>query len=169
MIYRHQVSLQDLYNKYLEKHKQTGEKPYPDKLLALLLLQEKENYHPEHLANGAFYNKYKEQIDKKIEQVIKDFDLNKEDIITFIEKKGILYREETYEHDKIWFVFCEGFASVIGTQQWRPSLSPEQAYNDCYNLFFGQYRKEPKQKRKKAIEKARCKRLILERNQRLSK
>lgn len=149
MVYRYQISLQEMYNQYLERHKQTGEKPYPDKLLALLLLQEKDMYNPENLVNGEFYYKYKEQIDEKISQIIKDFDLNKDDIISFIEEKGILYREDTYEHDKIWFVFCEGFISVIGTQRYSPSQSPEQAYDECYNLFFGQHKKESTKKKKK--------------------
>ena len=42
MKYRYQESLQEIYDKYKEKYKKTGIKPYPDKLLALLLLQEKD-------------------------------------------------------------------------------------------------------------------------------
>ena len=87
MIYRYQKKLQDTYNEYLEKHNQTGEKPYPDKLLALLLLQEKEKYDSENLVNWKFYQKYQSQIDEKINQVIDDFHLTKEDITKIIEEK----------------------------------------------------------------------------------
>lgn len=163
MIYKYQTPLQVRYEKYLQEHQATGLKTYPDKLLALLLLQEKENYHPENLTNGEFYEKYQLQIEEKINQGIKDFNLTKEDIISFIEKKGVIYREETYEEDKIWFVFYEGFGAIIGTQRYQPSCSPEQAYENNYTCFFGQYRKEPTIKRQKAIKKERHKRLIRER------
>lgn len=156
MIYKNRILLQEKYDKYLKEHQETGLKTYPDKLLALLLLQEKDNYDPEHLTNGGFYKKYKQQIDAKIEKVINDFDLTKEDIISFIEEKGILSKEENYESDKIWFVFCEGFGVVISTQRYNPSWSPEQAYEENYSSFYRQYKKEPHQ-RKRTIVKAKRK------------
>ena len=151
MQYRYQKSLQEIYDEYLEKHKQTGVKPYPDKLLALLLLQEKDKYEPEYLVNGQFYIKYKNEIDEKIEKVITDFNLTKEDIINFIEQKGIYYKEENYEHDKIWFVFFEGFCAVISTQRWHPSYTNEKAYDECYGCFHGQYKKEKTNTRKRNL------------------
>lgn len=132
MQYRYQKPLQEIYDEYKEKYNKTGEKPYPDKLLALLLLKEKDKYNPGHLVNGEFYNLYKKEIDAKIEQVINDFEITKEEIIGYIEQKGILYREERYEHDKIWFIFVNGFAVVIGTQRWDPSYTPEKAYEKAF-------------------------------------
>lgn len=153
MLYRYQKTLQEIYNEYLEKHQKNGIKPYPDKLLALLLLQEKDNYKPEQLVNEMFYKKYQHQIDEKINKVINDFHLTKEDIINFIEQKGILYREETYEHDKIWFVFSEGFSVVIGAMRWNPTQSPEQVYTEALECFHGEYRKEKTNTRKRTKEK----------------
>lgn len=163
MIYKYRIPLQERYDKFLKEHQETGLKTYPDKLLALLLLQEKDNYDPEDLVNGEFYEKYKQPIDDKIKKVMNDFDLTKEDIITFIEKQGIAYQEKNYEYDKIWHVFYEGFGAIIGTQRYTPSQSPEQAYEECYSCFYGQYKKEPAPKRRKAIVKARRKRLREER------
>lgn len=158
MQYRYQKSLQEIYDEYLEKHKQTGVKPYPDKLLALLLLQEKDKYEPEHLVNGDFYNKYKKEINERIEKVITDFDLTEEDIINFIEQKGIYYKEENYEHDKIWFVFFKGFCAVINTQRWHPSYTNEKAYDEYYCCFHGQHKKEKTNTRKRTLTRYKQKR-----------
>ena len=155
MLYRYQKSLQDIYDEYLEKHNQTGVKPYPDKLLALLLLQEKENYDPENLANGEFYKKYKYQIDEKINQVITDFHLTKEDITNFIEEKGIVLDENRYEHYKIWFIFCEGFVSVIWAERYHKSYSKEKAYDEFKGCFYKEIKKEPQNTRERTKKKVR--------------
>lgn len=151
MIYRYQKSLQEIYDEYLLKHRETGVKPFPDKLLALLLLQEKDKYEPEGLVNGKFYQKYKKEIDEKIEKVMLDFDLSKEDIIQLVEERGIYCSLENYDYCKIWFVFCEGFICVIGTQRYNPSQTPEKAYDYCYNYFYGQYRKKNTNNRKRTL------------------
>lgn len=155
MLYRYQKPLQEIYDEYLEKHNQTGVKPYPDKLLALLLLQDKENYEPENLVNGEFYRKYKQQIDEKINQVITDFHLTKEDIISFIEEKGIYPSENRYEHNKIWFVFASGFVSVIWTQRWHPSYSKEKAYDVYQCCFHNSPSKEQTNTRERTKKKVR--------------
>jgi len=161
MQYRYQKKLQEIYDEYLEKYKQTGEKTYPDKLLALLLLQEKEKYNPEHLVNGDFYKKYQQQIDDKINKVITDFNITNEDIKNYVEEKGIYYSEKKHDYLKIWFVFAPGFTTVISVQRWNPSYSPEEAYEKCYNAFYGQFRKENTNTRKRTLmrynEKARKK------------
>ena len=153
MQYRYQKPLEDIYNEYLEKYQKTASRPYPDKLLALLLLQEKDNYEPEHLSNGSFYKKYKKEIDEKINKVIIDFNITKEDIINYIEQRGICYSEEEYEYLKTWFVFASGFTTVIGTQRWHPSYTPEEAYEKSYNCFYGQYRKENTNTRERTIKR----------------
>lgn len=153
MLYRYQKSLKEIYNEYLIKYKNTGIKPYPDKLLALLLLQEKDNFEPLMTSEGNFYNVYKKEINEKIEQVISDFNLTKEDIIRFIEEKGLLYQEENYEHDKIWLVFASGFGVMHWSIMYHPSYTPEKAYDMCYNCFKGQYRKDRTNIRKKTLIK----------------
>ena len=54
-------------------YKRTGIKPYPDKLLALLILSEKDNYEPLKKSQGEFYEKYKDRINIQIDKVEKDF------------------------------------------------------------------------------------------------
>lgn len=142
MKYKHEKTLQEIYNDYLKKHQITGEKPYPDKLLALLLLQEKDTYRTITASSGKFYRDNKQRIDEKINQVINDFDLTKEDIISFIEQKGIYHEEETYERNKVWIVFEKGFGTMHWSIMYHRNYTPEQVYNVCYGLFEGQSKKE---------------------------
>ena len=58
MLYRYQKPLQEIYNEYLEKYQKKGSIPYPDRLLALLLLQEKDKHEPLKVCEGEFYNFY---------------------------------------------------------------------------------------------------------------
>ena len=140
-------TLQKIYNDYLTNYKRTGIKPYPDKLLALLILPEKDNYEPLMVEEGKFYEAYKKEIDAKIEQVIKDFNLTKEDVIRFIEQKGIYYKEEDYEEDKIWFVFAEGFGAMHWSLMYHPEYTPEQVYLECYDNFYKPHITQPKVKK----------------------
>ncbi len=59
------------------------------------------------MKEGKFYSRYKKEIDIKINKVIKDFNITKEEIVAYI-KQTIIYDEANYEKDKIWFVFAEG-------------------------------------------------------------
>lgn len=157
MQYRYQKPLQEIYDEYLEKYKITGIKPYPDKLLALLLLQEKDKYEAGDLVNGEFYKLYKKEIDEKIEQVINDFEITKEEIINYIEQKDICYNEDRYEHDKIWFVFAEGIAIVIGSRRFHPSETPGSAYAKGNHCFHGEYYKENTNTRTRTLKRYRQK------------
>lgn len=149
----HKKHLQERYDEYLEKHQETGLKPYPDKLLALLLLQEKENYEPLMVCEGEFYEHYQEEIDNKINKVIADFGITKEDIIHFIEQKGIYYREEKFEHDKLWFVFNEGFGAMHWTIMYHKEYSPEKAYYEYYNCFHGCSLNKPLKIKRRRLKK----------------
>lgn len=146
-------TLQKIYNDYLTNYKRTGIKPYPDKLLALLILPEKDNYEPLMTSEGKFYDAYKKEIDEKIEQVINDFNLTKEDIIRFIEQKDICYVEEDYEEDKIWFVFAEGFGAMHWSLMYHPEYTPEQVYLECYDTFHKQSSKNISQPKVKQLTK----------------
>ena len=122
------MTLQEIYHNYLKEFKETGQRPYPDRLLALLLLPEKNNYKPLRVAEGKFYQIYKKEIDIKINQVINDFAITKEDIIGYIEAKGILPQEDRYEEEKLWFVFAEGFGVMHGSIMYESEQTPEEAY-----------------------------------------
>ena len=101
------MTLNELYNVKLMEYKKLGVKDEPYKLLSMLLLPRKAEFEPLMVSEGKFYEKYKKNIDSMIEKVIKDFDITDEEIIWHVEKKGVLCNN--FEHDKIWYVFGEGF------------------------------------------------------------
>lgn len=125
-------NLNELYKTCLEHYILTGQREHPSHLLAMLLLEEKENYKPLMVSEGEFYDHYKKQIDEKINQVIKDFKLTKEDIIQYIEENGVFY--DDYEEEKIWFVFCDGFGAMHGEMMYRPNQTPEEMYARHFEL-----------------------------------
>lgn len=118
--------LQRLYDLKLKNYKEKNIKESPDKLLAMLLLQEKDKYKPITGESGKFYEYYKEQIDEKISQVEKDFEFTKDEIIELIEEKGVFC--DDYGYDKIWFVFCEGFGVLQWGLMYNNDKTPEELY-----------------------------------------
>lgn len=91
------MTLIEFYNKELETYHDTGERNHPSNLLALLLLDKKDEFEPLKVNEGEFYNVYKEEIDREIEKVTKDFNFSKEDFINYIEESLGSYEEEYYE------------------------------------------------------------------------
>jgi hypothetical protein len=124
------MNLKKLYNLKLVDYKLNGVRDSPDKLLAMLLLPQKDNFLPLMVSSGEFYNKYKKEIDVKIERVIRDFEITNAEIVTYIEDKGVMC--QNFEHDKIWFVFCEGFDTMHWGLMYRKNKSPEQIYAEAY-------------------------------------
>ena len=146
-----QEKLSDKYTRYKNNFNQTGEHQHPSELLALLLLQEKDIYKSKEINPNTFefYLEHKESISEKIDQVIVDFAITKQEIINIIETNGIKYSEELYEEHKIWFVFANG----IRVLQWglinQPNLSPEKLHNvfsECWN---------PKKDKPKGLRRSR--------------
>lgn len=134
-----QEKLSDKYIRYKNKFNQTGIHPHPSELLAILLLQEKDIYKSKEINPNTFefYLEHKELISEKIDQVIVDFAITKQEIIEIIETNSIKYSEELYEEHKIWFVFANGIRAL----QWglinQPNWSPEKLHNvfsDYWNL-----------------------------------
>lgn len=128
-------SLNELYAFYLSEYRVTGKHPQPNELLSLLLLPEKEKYSHTNCSIEEFYLYYKKEIDKKIARVMIDFNITKEEIIKYIEKTGICYKEEEYEEDKIFAVFIEGFEVVYWTNKYHPKFTPERAHNIFSNFW----------------------------------
>lgn len=125
------MGLIELYNLKLLKYKINGEKERPAKLLAMLLLPEKDKYEPLMICEGEFYNKYKKEIDLKIKKVINDFEISKEEIIKYIEDKDIVC--EDFEHDKVWYVFSEGFGAMHWSLMYHPEMCPEEVYEKVFS------------------------------------
>lgn len=124
------MTLYELYNVKLMEYKKYGVKDEPDKLLSMLLLPKKEDFEPLMVSEGKFYEKYKKKIDYMIEKVINDFDITDEEIIHHVEKKGVLCNN--FEHDKIWFVFCEGFGLMHWSIMYHKEKTPEEIYIEEY-------------------------------------
>lgn len=122
------MTLIELYNLKLNEYKTNGLRERPWKLLAMLLLSEKDKYEPLR-SQGEFYNKYKDEIDKRIIQVEQDFNFTKEDITEYIEETVIC---DDYEDQKIWFVFNEGF----GALSWGLSNRQEKTGEEIYSQYF---------------------------------
>ena len=129
------IPLKELYKQYLDNFKENGIHPHPSELLALLLLPDKDRYLSLTGNSRDFYNYYKEEIDEKINQVIKDFDLEEEDIIDYI-TNGVICNEENYEEYKIWFVFANGFNVLQWGIMFHPDWSPERMHN-AFSYYWG--------------------------------
>ena len=121
--------LTEIYNNYLEEFRKSGYHPHPANLLAMLLLPEKEKFEPLKVSEGVFYKKYKREIDSKISKVITDFNICKQEILSYIELAGIATNEDSYEADKIWFVFAAGFGVMHGEMMYRPNQTDYQMYS----------------------------------------
>lgn len=138
--------LEELYNYKLMEYKLTGFREDPDKLLAMLLLEQKDNYEALEVCEGIFYNAYKKEIDKNINKVINDFEISRNDIISYIESKGVLC--DDYEHDKIWLVFSKGFGTMHWGIMYRKNNNPEEIYSEMYSntdlILLDSYRKKYK-------------------------
>lgn len=150
-------NLNKLYNDDLIEFNQTGRHPHPAKLLALLLLPEKDNFFPMKTSSGEFYKFYKLEIDAKINQVIKDFHITKEEIIKYIEEQGICFSEENYEYNKIWFVFCNGFNALHWGILYHPNWHPEKIYSECSVYWDDKPVKHESRKKKKERKKRQLK------------
>ena len=123
------MTLIEFYNEELENYHDTGERNHPSNLLALLLLNKKDEFEPLKVNEGEFYDTYKEEIDRGIEKVTKDFNFSKEDFINYIEESLGSYVEEDYEDDKLWQVFSEGFGALHWGLMYRTDCSGEEIYS----------------------------------------
>lgn len=73
---------------------------------------------------------YKEKIDKEIKKVETDFNFSKEDIVNFIEETVVC---DDYEHQKIWFVFCQGFEVLDWALAHQQEKTPEEIYSEIFD------------------------------------
>lgn len=124
--------LLEIYQNYLEEFKKTGCHPHPANLLAMLLLPEKNNFEPLKVCEGVFYKTYMNEINVKIKKIIEDFNISHDEIKSFIEMEDIITDDESFESDKIWFVFADGFGIMHGEMMYRPNQTDYQMYS-CMN------------------------------------
>lgn len=126
------MTLKELYNFRLNDYKLNGFRERPEKLLAMLLLSEKDIFNYVVVPEIKFYEYYKEEIDKKIAQIESDFNYTREDIKKIIEE-FVVY--DDYESDKILFVYSRAFELIY----WNFSYSEEKTSEEVYVEYFGKF------------------------------
>lgn len=124
------MTLLELYNLKLYEYKETNIREKPWKLLAMLLLSEKDKYKSQKNSQKEFYEKYKKEINKQINKVEKDFNFKHEDIIKYIEKKE---KCDNYEEQKIWIVFEDGFKALNWGLSYKKEKTAEEIFKEYYN------------------------------------
>lgn len=125
------MTVEGLYNLKLLDYRINGYRDQPDRLLALLILPEKDQYEPLMVCEGEFYKTYKDKIDQKIAKVEKDFEITHDDIVACVEAKGLCC--ENFDHDRIWYVYHEGFGSMHWAIMYHPELTAEEIYEECFD------------------------------------
>ena len=123
------MNLTQLYKLKLYEYKETGLRERPEKLLAMLMLPEKDKYTVINLSLGDFYQMHQKEIDEKIKKIENDFNFTKEDITKIIENKAVCYN---YEKQKIWFAYCDGFRVVYQSNISRKNNNPEEIYSGYF-------------------------------------
>lgn len=117
------VSLEEQYKYYLNNFKNKGINPHPSELLALLLLPDKDKYLSLTGNIDDFYNYYQDEIDKRIIQVMNDFDLEEEDIIEYA---NIFEERDNFDYKKN--VFANGIIVLQWGIMYHLDWSPERIY-----------------------------------------
>ncbi len=126
------MTLTELYDAKRQKYVDTGKKEEPSKLLALLLLEKKEEFLPLEVEEGKFYHYYQEIIDKNIAKVNADFQFSDDDYKKLITEKLGYFEENSFEEDKLWQVFGEG----IGALHWGLMYMTDKTGIDIYSYYF---------------------------------
>lgn len=128
---RKNMNLQDLYNYKLSIYQLEGIKPRPEKLLAMLLLPEKEKFYSTTKDSKIFYIQYKDAIDEKIAKIEKDFDITEKDIIDYAKQNGL--SPDEIEFTEIWLIFYKGYASLIWGLHQAKGKTPEEIYSEYFH------------------------------------
>ena len=143
--------LTELYNYYLIKFKENGIHPHPSQLLALLLLEDKDRYFPMQVPTIEFYSVYKEDINKKINKIITDFNLSKEKLDNYLEESGKYFFGDTYEDNIIWIIFFKGVNVMHKSIINNPNYNSIQLYNKNLKYWKQPILKSKFLKKKKVI------------------
>ena len=138
------MSLNEIYERYKEEFNRTGWHPHPSKLLALRLLQTKDEM-VKSIFTFNFYDCYKELIVEKIKEVKVDFSISKEEIVDLFAygdeklKKFLCNSVEEYNNfEKM--AFYQGYEVVRWGNEHYPSATPEEIftiYSESLRSDFG--------------------------------
>ncbi len=129
-------SIKNLYNLYKKHYTETGKREHPERLLALLLLSEKQKFSiMPNSTEGKFYESHRKIIDGAIQQVETDFEFTKKEYAKLITEQLGGFEESNYEEDKIWFCYSEGFGCVHWGIMYHKSEDETTIYR---NYFSGE-------------------------------
>lgn len=131
------IPLGEIYRQYVNKFNRTGEHPHPSELLALLLLQDKDNYDVAAVPiDKDFIEYYREQINEKIEQVTVDFWITKEEILSYLGvDSNTRIDDADYEHLKFVEVFRDGVEVLERALSYYKDSSPEICFNKDLGIY----------------------------------
>ena len=138
------MRLNEIYERYKEEFNRTGWHPHPSKLLALRLLQIKDEMFKSILTFN-FYDRHKELIVEKIEDVKKGFSISKEEMVDLFAygdekfKKFLCDSIDEYNNfEKM--AFYQGYEVVRWGNEHYPSATPEEIftiYSESLRSNFG--------------------------------
>ena len=128
------MNLREIYERYKKEFNRTGWHPHPSKLLALRLLQIKDEMTI--IDRNLFYESYKKIIIENIEEVIVDFAITFEDLVcdmvdfedrvaNLIKKSG----QKQYEKYVRSVVFQRGYNVVRWGNEKYPNATSEEIYS----------------------------------------
>jgi len=119
------MTLLELYNLKLNEFKETGLKERPWKLLAMLLLSEKDKYEPIINSNIELYK----EVNKKIAKIEKDFNLTNEDYDKFV---GYIEDIDDIREQNILDIFNAGIYAL----KYGISHMKENTAEEIYSEYF---------------------------------
>lgn len=120
------MTLLELYNLKLNEFKETGLKERPWKLLAMLLLSEKDKYEPIINSNIELYK----EVNKKIAKIEKDFNLTNEDYDKFV---GYIEDIDDIREQNILDIFNAGiYALKYGISHMKKNTA-EEIYSEYFD------------------------------------
>lgn len=122
------MTLFDLYQIKLYEYKKFGLRDEPYKLLAILLLIDKDNYTLLNESYIDFYLLYKKDIDKLIEKLENDFNFTQKDLKLYF-KENVSF--DNYDGQKIRFVYAKALQVLI----WG-LIHKEYSAEEIYTIFL---------------------------------
>lgn len=132
------MKLNELYNLKLLEYKVTGNVDDINKLLAIRLFNERENFEPLICDDKRFYETYKKEIDKNIEKIMSDFEITDEKLTEYIKNRYSVEIKD-YENNKILYAFFGGICTLHNAILCHSDKTNEQLFFEIYKEDLSKY------------------------------
>lgn len=123
--------LRDFYTKKLTDYKQTNNVDSYSKLLSILLLNEINRFNNPRCSSQAFYTRYKNVINEKINKIEQDFNITDEDYLKYFNSIGVEVRD--INKAKIKYIYEESIIVLQWAMIFCNDSTPEDAFEFCYD------------------------------------